>query len=166
MTRILKGLVVAGLSMTMALAAGGVAHAQSARQKDKNLMRNLGIALGAAAVHQAVTGKTPQALVLGAGAAYTGKKYEDARKAQRREEDRRWGRYDEDRWQREDNRWRRDDDRDNRYDRRRDDDNERERRIARGRFGRRGSEPVSYHRRGNGLKLGHYKNGKADRDCR
>ncbi len=58
---------------------------QAKRQIDKNNMRNLGMGLGAAAVHQAVTGKTTNALVLGAGAAYAGKKYEDARKAQRRD---------------------------------------------------------------------------------
>jgi len=63
----------------------GAAQAQSARQKDKNLMRNLGIGLGAAAVWQATKGKTTNALILGAGAAYAGKKYEDARKAQAKE---------------------------------------------------------------------------------
>jgi hypothetical protein len=66
-----------------------VANAQSTQQKsrqnDKNNMRNLGIGLGAGAVHQAVTGKTTNALILGAGAAYSAKKYEDARKAQARE---------------------------------------------------------------------------------
>lgn len=48
-------------------------------------MRNLGIGAGAAAVYEGVNGRTTNALVLGAGAALAGKKYEDARKAQTRE---------------------------------------------------------------------------------
>jgi len=70
-------------------ALAGPAAAQSARQKDKNLMRNIGMGLGAAAVWQATKGKTTNALILGAGAAYAAKKYEDARKAQNREKSRR-----------------------------------------------------------------------------
>ena len=91
-------LVTAGLS---ALTLGGIvpaAQAQrpatpEARQKDKNMMRNLGIGLGALAAQQASKGSTTSALVLGAGAVYAGKKYEDARKAQSRDDDRRLGRY-------------------------------------------------------------------------
>lgn len=80
---------------TLAVAfAGGIAvptvasaqtSKEKARQKDKNLMRNLGIGAGAAAVYEGVNGRTTNALVLGAGAALAGKKYEDARKAQTRE---------------------------------------------------------------------------------
>ncbi len=55
---------------------------QKDRQKDKNMMRNIAIGAGAAAVYSGVKGNTTAALVLGAGAAYAGKKYEDARKAQ------------------------------------------------------------------------------------
>ncbi len=61
-------------------------HAQSnkdrARQNDKNLMRNLGFGLGGVAIYEGIKGKTTNALIAGAGAAYAGKKYEDARKAQ------------------------------------------------------------------------------------
>ena len=94
--------------------AASPASAQTARQKDKNLMRNLGIGLGAAAVWQATKGKTTNAAVLAAGAALAGKKYEDARKAQTRENDWR-GSGD---WRGSDD-WRRDD---GRYDERYDDD--------------------------------------------
>lgn len=66
-------------------ACAPAAMAQSDRQKDKNNMRNLGIGLGGAAAIAAIKGKTVPALVLGAGAAYAGKKYEDARKAQSKE---------------------------------------------------------------------------------
>jgi len=59
--------------------------AQSSRQKDKNTMRNLGIGLGAGAVYEAINGRGTNALILGAGAAYSAKKYEDARKAQNKE---------------------------------------------------------------------------------
>ncbi len=62
-----KAIVVAGLSGMMALsAAGPVAAQQSTRQRDKNLMRNLGIGLGAAAAHQAMKGNKTTAIVLGA----------------------------------------------------------------------------------------------------
>lgn len=80
---------------TLAVAfAGGIAvptvasaqtSQQKKRQNDKNLMRNLGIGAAAGAVHEGVKGRTTNALILGAGAALAGKKYEDARKAQTRE---------------------------------------------------------------------------------
>lgn len=58
---------------------------QKARQADKNLMRNLGVGLGAVAVDKALKGNTKDALIAGAAAAYAGKKYEDARKKQAQE---------------------------------------------------------------------------------
>ena len=70
------------LAGTMLLSAGG-GFAQSARQKDKNNMRNLGLGLGAAAVYKSIKGDPKSALLLGAGAAYAGKKYEDQRKKQK-----------------------------------------------------------------------------------
>jgi hypothetical protein len=94
MKRFFNAVTATGLALVMAsvaLVAGPVA-AQSSRQKDKNNMRNLGVGLGAVAAHQALKGKTTNALVLGAGAAYAGKKYEDSRKAQRRENERRYSR--------------------------------------------------------------------------
>jgi len=61
------------------------AMAQSDRQKDKNNMRNLGAGLGGAALYELLQGKGTNALILGAGAAYAGKKYDDQRKAQEKE---------------------------------------------------------------------------------
>ena len=72
---------VGALAPAATLAQGN----QRARQNDKNLMRNLAIGVGAAAVYEGVKGRTTNALVLGAGAALAGKKYEDARKAQSRD---------------------------------------------------------------------------------
>jgi hypothetical protein len=69
------------------------AMAQSSRQKDKNNMRNLGVGLGALAAQQAISGKKTNALIAGAGAIYAGKKYEDARKAQSKENNRETRRY-------------------------------------------------------------------------
>ena len=84
---------LSALALTICFAAGigapVASYAQTskekARQRDKNLMRNVGIGAGAVAVHEAVKGRTTNALIAGAGAALAGKKYEDARKAQRRE---------------------------------------------------------------------------------
>lgn len=113
------------------------ALAQTRRQDDKNAMAALGVGLGIAALNEARKGNSSTALILGAGAALAGKKYEDQRKAQRWEDDRyRWDRRD-DRWDRDrfdnrrdnrDGRWSRDDrwDRD-RFDNRRNNRNDRDR---------------------------------------
>ena len=85
MFRKMSGFLAASLAMGMTLVAAAPVAAQTSRQKNKNLMRNLGIGLGAAAVHQAVKGKKTNAIILGAGAAYSAKRYEDHRKAQARE---------------------------------------------------------------------------------
>ena len=85
MIRKMSGFLAASLAMGMTLVAAAPVAAQTSRQKNKNLMRNLGIGLGAAAVHQAVKGKKTNAIILGAGAAYSAKRYEDHRKAQARE---------------------------------------------------------------------------------
>ena len=87
MRRKLTALISAGLAVVMtSVVAAPAAFAQTdkdrARQRDKNNMRNLGIGLGAVAAHQAIKGKTTNALVLGAGAALAAKKYEDQRKSQ------------------------------------------------------------------------------------
>src|SRR5262245_29252789 len=66
------------IGSTIIKAVGG----SSDRQGEKNAYRNIGIALGAGAAYMAIKGKTTPALVLGAGAVYSAKKYEDARKAQ------------------------------------------------------------------------------------
>ncbi len=91
MLKKMTAMLAAGLSVALTLAVAGPAAAQ-ARQRDKNNMRNLGIGLGAAAVHQAIKGKKTNAIILGAGAAYSAKKYEDARKAQNRDNARRYSR--------------------------------------------------------------------------
>ena len=77
-----NALTALALTGLMLLSVGG-SFAQSKRQKDKNNMRNLGLGLGALATHKALKGDRKSALILGAGAAYAGKKYEDQRKAQR-----------------------------------------------------------------------------------
>ncbi|MBC8142219.1 MAG: hypothetical protein H7Y38_12345 [Armatimonadetes bacterium] len=58
---------------------------EKARQRDKNTTRNIAIGAGAAAVYEGVNKRGTNAAILGAGALYAGKKYEDARKAQTRE---------------------------------------------------------------------------------
>ena len=78
---LLTGLALIGLLGT-SWAQSGRSNPQQARQDDKNLMRNLGSGLGAAALSSARNGRIGDAIVLGAGAALAGKKYEDARKAQ------------------------------------------------------------------------------------
>ena len=92
MLRKINAVLAAGMTLAMSLAVAAPTLAQNSRQKDKNNMRNLGIGLGAAAAHQALKGKTTNAIVLGAGAAYSAKKYEDARKAQNRDNARRYSR--------------------------------------------------------------------------
>ena len=87
-----KQLSATALALTgLMLLTAGASLAQSARQKDKNNMRNLGLGLGALAVHKSLKGDPKTALLLGAGAAYAGKKYEDQRKAQSRESS--WRKY-------------------------------------------------------------------------
>lgn len=68
---------------SLMLASTGTSLAQSEKQKDKNNMRNLGIGLGALAIHKSIKGDNKTAIILGAGAAYAGKKYEDQRKSQK-----------------------------------------------------------------------------------
>lgn len=86
----LTALVAGAATLTAALASGPAASAQDdrekARQNDKNNMRNLRNGLGGVAILEALRGRSANALILGAGAIYGHKKYEDARKAQEREE--------------------------------------------------------------------------------
>ncbi len=100
MIRKFTTIVAAGLALAMTLAVAGPVAAQDSRQRDKNNMRNLGMLLGAAAVHQGVKGKRTNALILGAGALYSAKKYEDQRKAQNRDNSWRQARYYESRYSR------------------------------------------------------------------
>ena len=81
----IKQILTVGLAVaTLMLATASTGVAQTKRQKDKNDMRNLGVGLGAFALHKTLKGDTKTGLILGAGAAYAGKKYEDQRKAQNR----------------------------------------------------------------------------------
>lgn len=80
LTALAVSLAVAGAALAGPFA--GAARAQDNHQKDKNNMRNIGIAAGAGAIYEGIHGRGTHALILGAGAAYAGKKYEDARKAQ------------------------------------------------------------------------------------
>jgi hypothetical protein len=88
-----KYVVALAAVIAMAGLSPQAAMAQTARQKDKNNMRNLGIGLGAVAAHEFVKGRNTNGLVAAAGAAYSAKKYEDARKAQARENNRITRRY-------------------------------------------------------------------------
>jgi hypothetical protein len=84
-TKLKKQFSAIALALTgLMLLSSGAGFAQSKRQKDKNNMRNLGLGLGALAIHKSLKGDPKSALLLGAGAAYAGKKYEDQRKAQKR----------------------------------------------------------------------------------
>jgi len=71
--------------LTKVLGLDNNRNGASTRQTDKNNMRNLGIGAGAAAAYELLKGNTTTGLLLGAGAVYAGKKYEDARKAQTKE---------------------------------------------------------------------------------
>ncbi len=90
-TKTTGALLAAAALALLSTAPAAFAQQDTARQRDKNNMRNLGTGLGAGAVIEAIRGKTTHALILGAGAAYSAKKYEDQRKAQARERDRRLG---------------------------------------------------------------------------
>jgi len=91
MNKNITALFAAGLAVVSAATMAAPVMAQEGRQKDKNNMRNLGIGLGAGALYELSKGKKTNALILGAGAAYSTKKYEDARKAQSKESSRRVG---------------------------------------------------------------------------
>jgi hypothetical protein len=125
---------IATVAILATLTVPALAQGRS-RQEDKNLMRNLGLGLGAAAVNEYRKGNTNKAALLGAGALLAGKKYEDQRRAQSWDDDRdRWSRAD--RWDRDRfDRRRNDDDCDDRYSRndRRDRDDDRGRGRGRGR---------------------------------
>lgn len=118
-------IITAVLAMAAVAWSAGPAQAQRGRtdrQTDKNTMRTLGIGLGAVALDQLLKGRAGDALLAGAAAAYAGKKYEDARRAQNEES--RWGRRGSGPSGR-DNAWDRDGRRDSGWDRR---DNDRDRR--------------------------------------
>lgn len=91
--RMASAIAMVMTASTLAIGVASPVMAQGNRQKDKNNMRNLGIGLGALAAHQAIKGKGTNAVIAGAGALYAGKKYEDARKAQSRENRRETRRY-------------------------------------------------------------------------
>jgi Cu/Ag efflux protein CusF len=73
------GAAMATTAMLGSLIAPGAAHAGSKGRK------NTAIGLGAAAAQQLLTGKTTNGVLLGAGAAYAYKRYQDARKDETRQ---------------------------------------------------------------------------------
>lgn len=75
-------IIATGVAALMMAAIPAASFAQSRRQTDKNNMRNLGIGLGAAGAYELLKGNGLAGVLLGAGAAYSAKKYEDERKAQ------------------------------------------------------------------------------------
>lgn len=87
-SKVLTSTIATATLLATILAPAAAVQAQEAdkRQQDKNNMRNLGTGLGAAAALEALRGKGTNALILGAGAAYSAKKYNDARKAQEKEQ--------------------------------------------------------------------------------
>ena len=73
------GAAMATTAMLGSLFAPGAAHAGSKGRK------NTAIGLGAAAAQQLLTGKTTNGVLLGAGAAYAYKRYQDAQKDEKRQ---------------------------------------------------------------------------------
>ena len=78
-----KSRVMAGVLALSVFATALVPSAAFAGSKGR---RNTAIGLGAVTIHQALKGKTTNALVLGAGTAYAYKRYRDARKSEKRRE--------------------------------------------------------------------------------
>lgn len=84
----MKTTLTVGLVALLLAGLTGPGLAQTPRQSredDKNQMKTLGAGLAVSALDALSRGRGGDALLLGAGAAYAGKKYEDARKAQRDE---------------------------------------------------------------------------------
>ena len=73
------GATLAVTALMGSLAVPGVAEASSKGRK------NTAIGLGAAAAHQILTGKTTNGVLLGAGAAYAYKRYQDSRQDEKRQ---------------------------------------------------------------------------------
>jgi hypothetical protein len=74
------GLLATLFAASLFLFSGPAAQAGSKGRK------NTAIALGAVALHQLLTKKTTNGLIAGAGAAYAYKRYQDARKEEKRRE--------------------------------------------------------------------------------
>ncbi len=72
------------LSIAMAVATLATLIVPSPALASSKGRRNTAIVLGALTVHQALKHKTGNALLLGAGTAYSYKRYQDARKAEKR----------------------------------------------------------------------------------
>lgn len=78
--RFAAGILSTLFASGLLFAAGPAAEAGSKGRK------NTALALGAVAVHQLLTKKTTNGLIAGAGAAYAYKRYQDARKDEKRRE--------------------------------------------------------------------------------
>jgi len=77
-SRWIAGLMASVVSAGLLAAGAPVAHASAKGRL------NTTYALGAAAIYELATGKTGTGLLLGAGTAYAYKRYNDARRADRR----------------------------------------------------------------------------------
>lgn len=78
--RWMASLLATVFALGLFAATGSAAHAGSKGRK------NTAIALGALAVQQLLSKKTTNGLIAGAGAAYAYKRYQDARKDEKRRE--------------------------------------------------------------------------------
>jgi hypothetical protein len=78
-------LSVLGFSLSATSAQAQKLTLKMTGQESKNLMRNMSLGLAAGAIDAAKRGQTDKALLLGAGAALSGKKYEDHRHAQQKQ---------------------------------------------------------------------------------
>ena len=76
--RWIAGLMALVVSSGLLLTGAPAAHASSKGRK------NMALALGAATIYSLLRGKTTQGLILGAGTFYAYKRYQDARKGERR----------------------------------------------------------------------------------
>jgi hypothetical protein len=77
-TRWMAGLMALVVSSGLLLTGAPAAHASSKGRK------NTALVLGAATIYSLLKGKTTQGLILGAGTFYAYKRYQDARKGERR----------------------------------------------------------------------------------
>ena len=70
--------------IALAVSAGLLLNGAPAAQASSKGRLNTTYALGAATIYSLLKGKTTQGLILGAGTAYAYKRYNDARKSERR----------------------------------------------------------------------------------
>jgi hypothetical protein len=89
---LIAGLATLAAALAMAVPAASGQDNKTPDQKrasDQNTMKGIGIGAGALGLWEMLHGRGTNALILGAGAAYAGKKYEDDRKANQADEQKR-----------------------------------------------------------------------------